>query len=146
MLDDRDDGKPLESFAGTQLVANIGYWDIGPSPRIADNGDVFYIDFVVPIGVINTGDIRLSSNCGPAGSRVLDSDPDNGATSAVLHGGPNFAAPSIQGSIIRFRNVNGNTFPITSNPVYDFPDLVYLDMIVGGGHGHVVPGDICLNN
>ena len=138
---------PLTAFLAPN--PRIVYVDEGGAIGNYDLGDPVYIKTTGGLR-IRTGDVRLTSSTnGVAGSKVLDSDPDNGALSVVLHPNPpTFNLPWGTTCQIRFYNANGNAFspPPSDEPIYDFPDDVYLDMIVGGGHGHVMPNDIRLNN
>ncbi|MHC1631546.1 MAG: hypothetical protein ACXQT4_04540 [Methanotrichaceae archaeon] len=151
---DNDIGKPLSLIPGVSIV----FVDEGGVIGQYDIGDSVYINAVPPAGRINTGDIRLNAtNNGPAGSRVLDTDPDNGAACITLHNGlpvvTGFAAWSpLSLGCVRFYNANGNVQnAVGSPPTYDAPDQVYFDISVPslGGirtFGYITPNAIRLNN
>ncbi|HOO53751.1 MAG TPA: hypothetical protein PLM24_09890 [Methanothrix sp.] len=124
-----------------------------------DLSDPVYIKTVKPLGEIGTGDVRLNSTVDLPGTRVLDFDPDNGATCSALHPGPSFNMwlPGARG-VIRFINANGNlytnpgalmgTWP--SPPIYDEPDVVYFDVSSPTAYprnfGYLTPNAIRISN
>ena len=152
-----DLGQKLTAFPPT--LPRIVFVDEGAIFGQYDLGDPVYIKTVTPLGSISTGDVRLNSTKGAAGTRVLDFDPDNGAACSVLHSGPSFNLwlPGARG-VLRFINANGNlytspgalfgTWP--SPPIYDGPDVVYFDVSSPTSYprnfGYLTPNAIRMSN
>jgi hypothetical protein len=152
-----DLGQKLTAFPPT--LPRIVFVDEGAIFGQYDLGDSVYIKTVIPLGSISTGDVRLNSTAGLPGTRVLDFDPDNGASCSVLHSGPNFNLwlPGARG-VFRFINANGNlytepgalisTWP--SPPIYDGPDVVYFDVSSPTAYprnfGYLTPNAIRMSN
>lgn len=160
---DADMGQLLSGFA--PLLPRIVFVDEGSIINQFDINDSVYIKTVLPLGIIRTGDIRLSpspwltlSGFLP-GSMVLGIDPDYDAACLVLHVPPNFNQwlPADRGQI-RFYNANGNIMAVPpglpaqlSQPIYDEPDVVYFDISSPSApgvreFGHITPNAIRLSN
>ncbi len=110
---DNDIGQPLTKFGtGTTPRAELRFLDVNGDRAYSFN-DPIYLN-VVP-GKINSGDIRISRYLSyPAGSRVADSDLDNGLPTSTLPG------------MLSFFNSNGN-INNGGYAIYDRGDIVYMD-------------------
>ena len=107
---DNDCGKLLSSFV---CLAVPAYFDVNGDGAYSLE-DPGYLD-AYPSGRINANDVRITSYQGyPAGSRVRDSDTDNGMPTSILPG------------VLSFYNYNGNIDP-SGNAIYDGGDIVYID-------------------
>jgi len=134
---DNDIGQSLTPFP--RGLPQIVFVDEGGIIGQYDLADSVYIKTVSPFDSIRTGDVRLNSSQGDAGTRVLDLDSDNGAACAPLHNGPSFniwMPFASQRGQVRFYNANGNIYvdpgaPLStwpSPPIYDEADEVYFDL------------------
>ncbi len=110
---DNDIGKPLTKFGTTTTPrAELRFLDTG-GDRAYNLDDPIYLN-VVP-GEINSNDVRITNYKGfPAGSRVNDTDPDNGLKTSTLPG------------MLSFFNTNGN-INNGGYAIYDRGDIVYMD-------------------
>lgn len=110
---DNDIGQPLTKFGtGTTPRAELRFLDVN-GDRAYSLNDPIYLN-VVP-GKINSGDIRITRYLSyPAGSRVADSDLDNGLPTSTLPG------------MLSFFNSNGN-INNGGYAIYDRGDIVYMD-------------------
>jgi hypothetical protein len=110
---DNDIGKQLTKFGtGTTPRAELRFLDV-TGDRAYSLADPIYLN-VVP-GKINSNDVRITSYQGyPAGSRVADSDLDNGLSTSILPG------------MLSFFNTNGN-INNGGYAIYDRGDIVYMD-------------------
>ncbi|UEC43608.1 MAG: conserved exported protein of unknown function [Methanothrix sp.] len=110
---DNDIGKPLTKFGtGNVPRAELRFLDTG-GDWAYNLDDPIYLN-VVP-GEINSNDVRITNYKGfPAGSRVNDTDPDNGLKTQTLPG------------MLSFFNSNGN-INNAGYAIYDRGDVVYLD-------------------
>jgi hypothetical protein len=110
---DNDIGQPLTKFGtGTTPRAELRFLDVN-GDRAYSLNDPIYLN-VVP-GKINSGDVRITGYQGySAGSRVADSDLDNGLPTSTLPG------------MLSFFNVNGN-INNGGYAIYDRGDIVYMD-------------------
>jgi hypothetical protein len=140
-------------------LPRIVFLDDGTIIGQFDLDDPVYIKVVTPFDKIGPGDVRLDSPVDLPGTRVLDFDPDNGASCSVLHSGPSFNLwlPGARG-VVRFYNANGNlytnpgalfgTWP--SPPIYDAPDVVYFDVSSPTAYprnfGYLTPNAIRMSN
>jgi hypothetical protein len=110
---DNDIGKPLTKFGtATTPRAELRFLDTG-GDRAYNLDDPIYLN-VVP-GEINSNDVRITNYKGyPAGSRVNDTDLDNGLKTSTLPG------------MLSFFNTNGN-INNGGYAIYDRGDIVYMD-------------------
>ena len=110
---DNDIGQPLTKFGtGTTPRAELRFLDVN-GDRAYSLNDPIYLN-VVP-GKINSGDVRITKYQGySAGSRVADSDLDNGLPTSTLPG------------MLSFFNANGN-INNGGYAIYDRGDIVYMD-------------------
>jgi hypothetical protein len=110
---DNDIGQPLTKFGtGTTPRAELRFMDVN-GDRAYSLNDPIYLN-VVP-GKINSNDVRITSYQGySAGSRVADSDLDNGLSTSTLPG------------MLSFFNTNGN-INNGGYAIYDRGDIVYMD-------------------
>ncbi len=110
---DNDIGQPLSKFGtGTTPRAELRFLDVH-GDRAYSLVDPIYLN-VVP-GHINSNDIRITNYQGyTAGSRVADSDLDNGLLTSTLPG------------MLSFFNTNGNVNN-GGYAIYDKGDVVYMD-------------------
>lgn len=110
---DNDIGKQLTKFGtATAPRAELRFLDAA-GDRAYNLEDPIYLN-VVP-GEINSNDVRITNYKGfPAGSRVNDTDPDNGLKTSTLPGK------------LSFFNTNGN-INNGGYAIYDKGDVVYMD-------------------
>jgi hypothetical protein len=110
---DNDIGQPLTKFGtGTTPRAELRFMDVN-GDRAYSLNDPIYLN-VVP-GEINSNDVRITNYQGySAGSRVADSDLDNGLSTSTLPG------------MLSFFNANGN-INNGGYAIYDRGDVVYMD-------------------
>jgi len=110
---DNDIGQPLTKFGtGTTPRAELRFLDVNGDRAYSIN-DPIYLN-VVP-GKINSGDVRITNYQGySAGSRVADSDLDNGLPTSTLPG------------MLSFFNTNGD-INNGGYAIYDRGDIVYMD-------------------
>lgn len=128
-VDDNDINKHLIGFpADSDIVFIDQYGSIG-----YDLLDPVYFHINSSTPQISRLDLRLSYFAnGPAGTLVDGHDPDRGLPSTNLH------------YKLRFYNVNGN-MGSNGKPLYDVPDLMYLDVSDEETHGFVVVNNIRLS-
>lgn len=132
-----------------ELVGITGQFDIN---------DSVYIKTASPVGILGTGDVRLSSIHGDPATFVQEGASDYGLVCSVLHPGPSFDVwyPGARGKL-RFFNENGNLYidpgaPVktqSSPPIYDEPDDVYFDLSSPSAYprsiGYITPNAIRLS-
>ncbi|MCJ7445268.1 MAG: hypothetical protein MUO26_12225 [Methanotrichaceae archaeon] len=125
-------------------VTGFAYMDVGGVTPGYDLGDPIYLKISIPqLPPWTTGpnDIRITPMGNfPAGSKISNNDPDTNrplmpfTNPAPPNGGPIIPNQLGIGSMaqIAFFNANGNTLPANlaspTNPIYDYPDYVYLDI------------------
>lgn len=108
---DMDEGHLLAQFAlPGQTPIHVGFWDIGTTRGVPDEGDVIYLHFGPPAGPVAVNDIRLTPfGIYGAGSKVTAADNDLGKGIIPL-----------AGAQIRFADVGGVI------GLYDSMDTVYI--------------------
>jgi hypothetical protein len=125
------------------LVTGFTYMDIGGVTPGYDLEDPIYLKVSIPLfppWVTGSNDIRIAPVGNyPAVSKISNNDFDTNrplspfTNPASAAGGPIIPNPPGIGSIaqIAFFNADGNTLPTgggSTNPIYDYPDYVYLDI------------------
>ena len=160
---DNDIGMALKTLpCSTPPLSGGGIWysDMyGITPGF-DAGDSVYVKavstrcgpFIIGGSTVMTNDVRVTDILTPkgmlrAGEKVQNLDDDTNNLLSPLVGFPVFWGWPVSGSVatVRFYNANGNF--ASGIPVYDFPDVVYIDMPFVGGSpaaGAVSPGDLRL--
>jgi hypothetical protein len=125
------------------FITGFAYMDVGGVTPGYDLDDPVYLKVSIPtFPPLTTGpnDIRITPVGGyPAGSKISNNEFDTNKPLAPFTnptgatGGLIIPNPPATGTIaqIAFFNANGNTLPTgagTTNPIYDYPDYVYLDI------------------
>lgn len=132
---DIDCGKPLLPLPAPRITAGIYFMDLHGSSPGYDVEDLIYLKTLLPAGITVTNDVRLSETVHyddtvlPAGSKVLDYDPDHNRLIIPMIVGfpiipPVWPSPSF--ATIRFYNANGDT--MNGIPIYGYEDDVYIDV------------------
>lgn len=144
---DNDMGQPLAANPWT-AGARIWYADLYGIAGQYDIDDPVYLKGT---GDTTTNDIRLTTINGLcAGSKVMNFHPDFNTPVNAMVSWPVPPAGAGSFATIRFNNANGNVNGL-GNPVYDYPDDLYIDISVNiptaglGNFGFVVPNCVRLS-